>query len=154
MARAAFLLSATNSAAWSTVRLPSWLITDITMSIIICSRRILRCSSVFSWGDWVAGGELSVWQEDSSLRSDSLDPIGNTLPPDFNESYTGTSGSPTQKRCLVTFPPVARRSPRFHLDRRMWRPGHRSERFGFGPPAAGRGLRIWGGHRGCGGPPK
>src|SRR5580698_1926164 len=97
MARAAFLLSATNSAAWSTVRLPSWLITDITMSIIICRRRILRCSSIFSWGDWVAGGELSVWREDSSLRSDSRDPIRNTLPPDFNESYTGTGSGPTQK---------------------------------------------------------
>ena len=36
----------------STVRLPSWLITDITMSIIICRRRILRCSSIFSCVDW------------------------------------------------------------------------------------------------------
>ena len=39
--------------------------TDMTMSIIICRRRILRCSSIFSWGDWAEGGELSVWQEDS-----------------------------------------------------------------------------------------
>src|ERR1700723_442576 len=154
MASAAFLLSATSSAAWSTVRLPSWLMTDITMSIIICRRRILRCSSTFSWGDWVAGGELSVWQEDSSLRSDSLDPIGNTLPPDFNESYTGTSGSPTQKRWVVTFLPVARRSPKCHLEKRKWRPGRRCERSGFDPLAAGRGLPIWDGHRDCGALPK
>src|ERR1700722_9741789 len=45
------------------------------MSIIICRRRILRCSSIFSWGDWGVGGELSVWWEDSSLRPDSLDPM-------------------------------------------------------------------------------
>src|ERR1700727_893173 len=45
------------------------------MSIIICSLRILRCSSIFSWGDWGVGGELSVWWEDSSLRPVSLDPI-------------------------------------------------------------------------------
>src|ERR1700753_382890 len=45
------------------------------MSIIICRRRILRCSSNCSWGDWGVGGELSVWREDSSLRSDSLDPM-------------------------------------------------------------------------------
>ncbi len=66
------------------------------MSIIICRRRILRCSSIFSWG-LAAGGELSVWQEDSSLRSDSLDPIGSTLPPDFNESYNGTDAAVNTK---------------------------------------------------------
>src|SRR5579859_2011174 len=83
MAKAAFLLSATSSAACSTVKLPSWLITDITISIIICRRRILRCSSSFSWGDWGVGGELSVWWEDSSLRSDSLDPIFDSPSSEF-----------------------------------------------------------------------
>src|SRR6266404_36595 len=45
MARAARLVPATSSDASSIVRFGSWLITDITMLIMICRRRIFTASS-------------------------------------------------------------------------------------------------------------
>src|SRR5512146_1967736 len=45
MARAARLAPATSSEASSTVMPGSWLMTDITMLIMVCRRRILRNSS-------------------------------------------------------------------------------------------------------------
>src|SRR5579862_2593059 len=48
MARAARLAPAASSEASSTVRLQSWLMTDITMLIMSCNRRIFLASSSFS----------------------------------------------------------------------------------------------------------
>src|SRR5271165_7190074 len=69
MASAARLVLATSSAASSTVRPWSWLMTDMTMFIITWSRRSLRRSSSCSCCSLLAGCDLP-----SSSRSDS--PIG------------------------------------------------------------------------------
>src|SRR5277367_1380081 len=79
MVSAARRLSATISAASSTVIVSSWLMTDITMFIIICRRRILRCSSCNSSGVWreesFVAGELMCVCGRSRFPSTSLGPI-------------------------------------------------------------------------------
>src|ERR1700677_595954 len=65
MASAARLAPAANSEASSTVRLGSWLITDETIPIITCRRRILRASSSDSVDELLAGCGLFEWPDDS-----------------------------------------------------------------------------------------
>src|SRR5580704_13256345 len=129
------------------------------MSIIICRRRILRCSSIFSWGDWAVGGELSGWQEDSSLRSDSLDPIWKTLPsevysPCFVANPIPEPAAGKYKKGLVTLQPEVLRSPSFHRDRRKWPPWRRCGRSGCGRPGGGEGFPFWDDRRDCDGRPR
>src|SRR5271157_556911 len=69
MASAARLVLATSSAASSTVRPWSWLMTDITMFIITWSRRSLRRSSSCSCCSLLAGfGPASLLRSDSPIE--------------------------------------------------------------------------------------